>query len=120
MIEDAYSATQGVFEVDQERKLKGGMDTLNLMEIFPPEWPLAKLTLPLKSFVHRLDRLIAGYLMEMAATHRNPDQCHKHIAKSAKLITVRVATYLAEVIASLFKPVIHHPNMILFDDDTEP
>ena len=96
------------------------MATLNLVEIFPPQWPLAKLTLPLKSFVHRLDRLIAGYLMEMAATHYYPRQCRKNIATSAKIITVRVATHLAEVIAPLLRPVCHHPNMILFDDDTEP
>ena len=90
------------------------------MEIFPPQWPLAKLTLPLKSFVHRLDRLTAGYLMEMAATHYYPRQCRKNIATSAKIITVRVATHLAEVIAPLLRPVCHHPNMILVDDDTEP
>ena len=37
-----------------------------------------------------------------------------------KILTVRVATYLAKLIASLLRPVIYHPNMILFDDDTEP
>ena len=31
-----------------------------------------------------------------------------------------VATYLVHLIASLLRPVIYHPNMILFDDDTEP
>ena len=88
--------------------------------VFPPQRPLARLTLPLKSFVHRLDRLIAGYLMELAATHYVPEQCHRNIAASAKILTVRVATYLAELISSLLRPVIYHANMILFDSDTEP
>ena len=38
----------------------------------------------------------------------------------AKTLTVRVATYLAELIASLLRPVLYHPHMIQFDDDTEP
>ena len=87
--------------VNRDGKLKGGMATLNLMEIFPPQWPLARLTLPLKSFVHRLDRLICGYLMELAATHYVPEQCHRNIAKSAKILTVRVATYLVKINATL-------------------
>ena len=32
---------------------------------------------------------------------------------------MRVATYLAELIASLLRPVLYHPHMIQFDDDTE-
>ena len=120
MLEHAYEATQNAFHVTREGKLQGGMATLNLMEIFPPQWPLARLTLPLKSFVHRLDRLTAGYLMELAATHYAPERCRKSIALSAKILTVRVATYLAKLIASLLRPVVYHPNMILFDDDTEP
>ena len=38
MLEHAYEATQNVFQVDREGKLKGGMATLNLMEIFPLQW----------------------------------------------------------------------------------
>ena len=69
MLEHTYQATNGVFKVNRDGTLQGGKATLNLMEIFPPpQWPLARLTLPLKFFVQRLDRLIAGYLMEVVAT----------------------------------------------------
>ena len=52
------------------------------------------MTLPLKFCVHRLDRLIAGYLMEEIATHQDPDQCRKSASAFAKTLTVRVATYI--------------------------
>ena len=35
-------------------------------------------------------------------------------------LTVRVATYLAQEIASLFRPALYHPVMSLTDDDTLP
>ena len=89
------------------------------MDIFPPHWPLAKMTLDLKFGVQRLDRLIAGYLMELIATQQDPDQCRKSISSFAKTLTVRVAMYLAKLIASLFRPVLYHPCMTLTDDDTE-
>ena len=44
----------------------------------------------------------------------------KEVRAFAKVLTVRVATYLAEIIASLLRPVLYHPNMIQFDNDTEP
>ena len=119
MLEHAYHAADGVFKVNRDGTLQGGMATLNLMEIFPPQWPLARLTLPLKSFVHRLDRLIARYLMEVVATCSDPYQCRRNISTFAKVLTVRAATYFAELIASLLRPVLYHPNMIQFDDDTE-
>ena len=58
--------------------------------------------------------------MEVIATHQDPDQCRKSTSAFAKTLTVRVATYLAELIASLLRPVLYHPHMIQFDDDTEP
>ena len=87
------------------------------MDIFPPHWPLAKMTLPLKFGVPRLDRLVVGYLMELIATQPDPDQCRKRISSFAKTLTVRVAMYLAKFIASLLRPVLHHPCMTLTDDD---
>ena len=119
MLEHAYHAADGVLKVNRDGTLQGGMATLNLMEIFPPQWPLA-MTLPLKSFVHPLDRLIAGYLMEVVATCSDPYQCRRNISTFAKVLTVRAATYFAELIASLLRPVLYHPNMIQLDDDTEP
>ena len=59
MLEHAYEATQDAFHVTKDGQLQDGIATLRLMEIFPPQWPLARLTLPLKSFVHRLGQLIA-------------------------------------------------------------
>ena len=120
MLEHAYDQAYDAFHVLQDGTLQGGDATLNLMEIFPSHWPLAKLTLPLKFAVQRLDRLIAGYLMELIATHHHPDQCRKSTSNFAKTLTVRVATYLAKLIASLLRPVLYHPHMIQFDDDTEP
>ncbi len=52
MLEHAYSAARDVLHV---------RNSLNVMGIFPPHWPLAKMTLPLKFGVQRLDRLVAGY-----------------------------------------------------------
>ena len=120
MLEHAYDQAYDAFHVLQDGTLQGGDATLNLMEIFPPHWPLAKMTLPLKFAVQRLDRLIAGYLMEVIATHHDPDQCRKSTSSFAETLTVRVATYLAKLIASLLRPVLYHPHMIQFDDDTEP
>ncbi len=93
--------------------------TLSVMDVFPPHWPLAKMTLPFKFGVQRPDRLTAGYLMELIATQQDPGQCRKSISSFAKTLTVRVAMYLAKLIASLFRPVLYHPCMTLTDDDTE-
>ena len=54
--------------------------------------------------------------MELMATHSNASQ----ISSFAKTLTVRVATYLAKEIASLFRPVLYHPLMSLTDEDTLP
>ena len=103
MIAAAHRGTQEVFRVDKQGNWKGD-NALRVMEAFPSHWPLAKVTLPLKAFVHRLGRLIAGFFMELMATHIDPSLCQRGIDKSAKDITVQVATYLAAEIASLFRP----------------
>ena len=54
------------------------------------------------------------------ATHSDASQCRKQISSFAKTLTVRVATYLAKEIASLFRPVLYHPLMSLTDEDTLP
>ena len=97
----------------------------NLWEVMAPEslpahWPLAKLTLPLKFGVNRLDGLVVGYLMELMATHSDPSKCRRQISSFAKTLTVRVATYLAKEIAALFRPVLYHPLMSLTEEDTLP
>ena len=56
--------------------------------------------------------------MELMATKSQPWLCRRQISSFAKTLTVRVATYLAKEIASLFRPVLQHPVMALTDDDT--
>ena len=106
MLEHAYMAARDAFKVREDGVLEGGEASLNVMDIFPPHWPLAKMTLPLKFGVQRLDRL-AGNLMELIATQQDPGQCRKSISSVAKTLTVRVAMYLAKLIASLFRPVLY-------------
>ena len=101
-----------------KESLVGGDGTLNQLELLPFHWPLAKLTLPLKFGVNRLEGLVVGFLMELMATRSQPWLCRQQISSFAKTLTVRVATYLAKEIASLFRPVLQHPVMALTDDDT--
>ena len=120
MLEHAYQSIRNVFSTTSEGKLVGGDGSLNQLESLPAHWPLAKLTLPLKFGVNRLDGLVVGYLMELMATHSDASKCRKQISSFAKTLTVRVATYLAKEIASLFRPVLYHPLMSLTEDDTLP
>ena len=120
MLEHAYHSVRNVFSTTSEGKLVGGDGSLNQLESLPGHWPLAKLTLPLKFGVNRLDGLVVGYLMELMATHSDPSKCRKQISSFAKTLTVRVATYLAKEIASLFRPVLYHPLMSLTEEDTLP
>ena len=117
MMEHAYQSIQDAFFV-KNGQLVGGDGTLNQLEFLPFHWPLAKLTLPLKFGVNRLEGLVVGFLMELMATKSQPWRCRRQISSFAKTLTVRVATYLAKEIASLFRPVLQHPVMALTDDDT--
>ena len=117
IMEHAYHSLQNAFTVE-EGQLVGGDGTLNQLELLPFHWPLAKLTLPLKFGVNRLEGLVTGFLMELMATRSEPWLCRRHISSFAKTLTVRVATYLAKEIASLFRSVLQHPVMALTDDDT--
>ena len=120
MLDHAYQSVRDAFHTTAEGRLIGGDSSLNQLESLPAHWPLAKLTLPLKFGVNRLDGLVVGYLMELMATHSDASQCRKQISSFAKTLTVRVATYLAKEIASLFRPVLYHPLMSLTDEDTLP
>ena len=112
-----HTTAQNAFSV-QDGQLVGGDGTLNQLELLPFHWPLAKLTLPLKFGVNRLEGLVVGFLMELMATKSQTWLCRRQISSFAKTLTVRVATYLAKEIASLFRPVLQHPVMALTDDDT--
>ena len=112
MMEHAYQSIQNAFSVNNGQ-LVGGDGTLNQLQFLPFHWPLAKLTLPLKFGVNRLDRLVVGFLMELMATKLQPWRCRRQISFFAKTLTVRVTTYLAKEIASLFRPVLQHPAIAL-------
>ena len=60
MLEHAYQSVRNVFSTTSEGKLVGGDGSLNQLESLPGHWPLAKLTLPLKFGVNRLDGLVVG------------------------------------------------------------
>ena len=115
LLEHAYDAAFDAFHVLPDGTLEG-------VRLRSMSWRSSHriMTLPLKFGVQRLDRLIAGYLMEVIATHQDPEQCRKSTSSFAKALTLRVAMYLAKLIASLLRPVLYHPCMILTEDDTEP
>ena len=79
MLDHAYHTVRDTLQTKVDGSLVGGDGSLNLLKSLPPHWPLAKLTLPLKFGVQRLDRLVAGYLMELMATHSNVSLCRKRI-----------------------------------------
>ena len=83
MLEHAYQSIRNVFGTTSEGKLVGGDGSLNQLESLPGHWPLAKLTLPLKFGVNRLDGLLVGYLMELRATHSDPSRCRRQISSFA-------------------------------------
>ena len=63
MLAHAYQSIQNAFSANKGQ-LVGGDGTLNQLELLPFHWPLAKLALPLKFGVNRLDGLVVGFLME--------------------------------------------------------
>ena len=100
MLEHAYHAAKDTLKVTKDGSLVGGEVSLNALESFPPHWPLAKLTLPLKFGVQRLDRLVAAYLMELLATHSDVSQCRKSISYFAKVLSCYVFSKADCVLAS--------------------
>ena len=83
MLEHAYQSVRNVFSTTLEGKLVGGDGFLNQLESLPGHWPFAKLTLPLKFGVNRLDGLVVGYLIELRATHSDPSKCRRQISSFA-------------------------------------
>ena len=83
MLDHAYHTVRDAIHTTADGKLIGGDSSLSLLGSLPPHWPLAKLTLPLKFGVNRLDGLVAGYLMELMATHSDA-LCRKQISSFAK------------------------------------
>ena len=86
MLEHAYQSIQNAFSANNGQ-LVGGDGTLNQLELLPFHWPLAKLTLPLKFEVNRLDGLVVGFLMELMATKSEPWRYRRQISFFAKTLT---------------------------------
>ena len=61
MLEHAYQTVKNDFHTTADGQLVGGDGSLNQLESLPFHWPLAKLTLPWKFGVNRLDGLVVGY-----------------------------------------------------------
>ena len=115
----AYEMTRETFRV-RRSALDGGKDTLNQIEIYPVQWPLARLRINMNGFVQRLERLVLGYVGEVAATQWYPNTFNKALKTTLKLLTERSAIYIAQEIASLLRPVASHPTMKQFDPETIP
>lgn len=115
-IED-FEQMKLAYQVD-DGMLVGGFETLNSLELVPRSWPLAKLTFPLQKMISSLDRLMAGCCWEALASRVNHRQCLPSIRLTAKSVTLSLASYLAQEVASLFRTVKEHPIMTMYDDET--
>ena len=103
--------------VNDAEEVEGGEPTINMMEVFRSKRLLARITLPLKRFVERMDRSMAGCCMELL-THLNFEDGFPSLAKTAKNLTLGMAGYLGKEIASRFCSILSHANMRLYHDET--
>ena len=76
--------------------LSDGQVQLRELVHLPRNWPLARLTIPLRGLSKQVDRLLEGYCFQI------------------------LAEYLADTIAWLMRSILDHESKILFDTDTEP
>ena len=61
-----------------------------------------------------------GLLFSDPGTNSDPDVHNGKVSKTASHLTVLLAEYLADTIASLMRSILTHGSKILFDTDTEP
>ena len=66
MLVQAYGMTQNHFTVTRHA-LVGGSATLHIMDIYPMQWPLAKLKIPIDHLIQRVERLLTGFANEISA-----------------------------------------------------
>ena len=119
MLVQAYGMTQNHFTVTRHA-LVGGRATLNIMDIYPMQWPLAKIKIPIDYLIQRVERLLTGFANEISATQWYPATFDRRIKSSAKFLTERIAIYLAKEVASILRPVVSHPLLTQFDPDSKP
>ena len=84
----------------------------------PKRWPLAKLTFPLQRIVDCVDRVVAGCCWEVIATRHVPEESTEQIRNVTKHLTVLLAGYLAQEVASLFREILGHASLTLYDETT--
>ena len=89
MMSQAYDMTRNQFEV-HKGVLTGGIATLNVMDLYPMQWPLAKLKIPIDHLIQRVERLLTGYANEISATQWYPDTFYGMLKSSAKHLTERI------------------------------
>ena len=92
MLVQAYGMTQNHFTVTRHA-LVGGRATLNIMDIYPMQWPLAKIKIPIDYLIQRVERLLTGFANEISATQWYPATFDRRIKSSAKFLTKRIAIF---------------------------
>ena len=113
LMREAYGKVGTEFVICNE-KLDGGFNKLLPLKVAPKRWPLAKLTFPLQSIVDYLDRVVAGCCWEGIATRRAPQKSTNQIRQ----VTMLLAGYLAQEVASLFREILSHATLTLYDETT--
>ena len=89
MLVQAYGMTQNHFTVTRHA-LVGGSATLHIMDIYPMQWPLAKIKIPIDYLIQRVERLLTGFANEISATQWYPATFDRRIKSSAKFLTERM------------------------------
>ena len=99
MLVQAYGMTQNHFTVTRHA-LVGGRATLNIMDIYPMQWPLAKIKIPIDYLIQRVERLLTGFANEISATQWYPATFDRRIKSSAKFLTERMGRGMGSPIPS--------------------
>ena len=107
---EAYQKVGVNYEVKEER-LVGGLEKLQVLEGVPRRWPLARLTFPLRMVIAQLDRVLAGCCWEVLIAK-------PLLREASKGLTLLLAGWLAEEIASILREITSHTSQKLYDEET--
>ena len=114
---EAYQKVGVNYEVMEER-LIGGLEKLQELEGVPRRWPLARLTFPLRMVIAQLDRVLAGCCWEVLIAKPRPAESLALLRDASKGLTLLLAGWLAEEIASILREITSHPSQKLYDEET--
>ena len=117
LMKTAYLQVSQKYEVHQDR-LIGGIEKLQAFEGVPRRWPLARLTFPLRKTIEYLDRLLAGCCWEVLISRPAPQESLASLRQASKTLTLLLAGYLAEEVATILREVTTHPTQKLHDEET--